>query len=72
MFEENDLKNYAALAKIIEKGCFDLQGAAVVQTALLFKWYSELGPKMKAIIDKEQVAKETIKTEPMTKKKGSK
>ena len=59
MFNEDDLKKYAALAKLIELGQFDLEGKAVMQNAFLFKWYAELGQQIKAsILEAEQTDEE--------------
>ena len=58
---ENDLQMYQAFKRVIEKGYFDLEGRAVIQAALLFKWFAELEPKLKKAIPASNEIKHAIK-----------
>ena len=46
MITNDDLKRYDAFMMIINEGKFDIEGRAVISTALLIKWYMDLRPKL--------------------------
>jgi hypothetical protein len=46
MITNDDLKRYDAFLMIVNEGKFDIEGRAVISTALLIKWYMELRPKL--------------------------
>ena len=65
MFNLDDLKNYSAMAKVIENSKMDIEGKAVIPTALLLKWYIELGQRIKKNIEEQQVVDEVVETAPV-------
>lgn len=61
MINKDDLANYQKFGKLIAQGDYNLKGEAVVSAALLFKWYFDLGLKLKAEHDKAEAEKEIAK-----------
>jgi len=58
MISKEDLDNYGKLGNLIVKADFNLQGGAVIPSALLLKWYNELGSKLKAVMAKQEADRE--------------
>ena len=70
MFTDDDLVKYKSMAKVIEQSKLEIEGSAVIQTALLIQWYSSLGPKIQNYIAQKKVESEPIETTPLEKPIG--
>jgi len=55
MLSEEDLKAYTFFKQLIVEASLNIEGKAVIQAALAFKWFEELEPKLKQAIQEKKV-----------------
>jgi len=67
MINDEDIKQYDLFSRVIDEGKFDIEGRAVIQTALLMQWFKTLRPKLlsaKNSIEANPVPTDKIKEMP--------